>query len=422
MDQEAVYHSSGSFTLSPQKWMEKAGVAFQLDDSVLLAVRAMTLAGAGRIEVRCWWGRCEVCGIFASPPAAWLDERGWNPALRGDWPDRLLQPDHQGLYDLCLAVAAGVQGSHCQLRWKQGWSSSRLDFSGWEPPTSATHSAPVSDGPLKIAFSCSPTSTERVGQQVLAATRYSPIPVVYMPGSFQSAPGGRPAEYLHELGLLGDCRLVQWLDPPTDQHWGRSLGVPGKATLDLPGLDPQRPTREVFWRTAHGGPVPVSSGGLPLAERLLQIEVANGPGSCTVVRGGVTLEKRPLPLSGIQLVLCDRGLQLDVAGMKVVDNEDYQRKIAETLVLVPELCIQAEKLLLQLDFLAPVSHPGEQIGTLVLGLTMLLGALAGADISAGSTFNGNGSGSTPLGSCQNPARLELFREAVRKRLRSYQEV
>lgn len=74
----------------------------------------------------------------------------------------------------------------------------------------------------------------------------------------------------------------------------------------------------------------------------------------------------------------------------------------------------------QLDFLVAMSTSGETLGTELLGITMLVGALAGADLSAGSTFNG--SQSEQLGPCSDPHRLESFRKAVRQRLRKYQEV
>ena len=421
MHQEATYHSSGNFTLSPQKWLAKVGQAFQPQDAVLLAIRAMTLAGAGRIEVRRWWGRCEVTGKFAAPPAVWLDEHGWNERLLTSWPDQLLEPEDQGLYDLCLALAAASQGIQCQLRWKQGWSSSRLDFSGWGPPHGSTNSAPTAAVPLRLAFSCSQGSDVPIGRLVQEATTYSPIPVVYVPGAFETPPAALSRrQYLPHFGLMEDCRLAQWLQPPLDQHWGRSLGVPGRATLELPSLESQRPTREVFWRTATHGPVPVGAQGVPLADRCLELEVGERPGRCSIVRGGVTLETLPLDRSGIHLVLSDRGLQLDASSRRVVDNSALQQAVSDCLALVPELARQAERMLPQLDFLAPMSTSGETLGTVLLGITMLVGALAGADLSAGSTFNG--SQSEQLGACSDPHRLEPFREAVRQRLRKYQEV
>ena len=415
MDQDALYHSSGSFSLHPGKWLESVDrlAPFEPEESVFLAIRGLVLAGARRVELRASGGRVEVTGVFTLPPEPLLGTGGWHPELLDDWVSRMLTPEDSGRYDLCLALGVAGRHSGCWLRWKQGWSSYRLEYEGWGGPR---RSAPrvAEAAPLSLTFGCPLSATSSLVQKLRDRTVFAPVPIVYVPRAFES-PCPQVSRYLPEVGLMDHCVLAQRLAPPVDQHWGRALGVSGKATLDVPGAEQNPLTHEVFWRSADVGPIPLREGH-PLAESVLELSLGSGPGRFTVVRGGVTVEVLPLQIPGVYLASSDRGLQLDLASRRVVRNEAFQSRVDEALGRVPALADHTLKLLPHIGFLEPRNHVGEGILSVAYLMVMVLGAFAGADVSAGG---GAGEASPRLVACNDPTKVEKFLAIVRARLDRY---
>ena len=407
---EGSYDSSGQFQLAPRAWLEKLRHLTPVEpgEAIFLAIRALVLAGAESVEVRSRGGRAEVRGVFTAPPGSLVDSRGWHPELLSDWPERLLRPEDTGRYDLCLALALadGRVDSTCWVRWKQEGKNSQLDYVGLESPYCSSPGAPDLGHYLELHFGCAVAPVAELAGRVAELARYSPVPIHYRSDLFESVSKPTEPGYLEQFGLHDRLRLVQELEPLAEEPWHRGLGIRGKAMLGLETALPDAPDTEVLWRTSPAASL-VRSGSRIVVERLLQLDLTSGPGHVLVVRGGLVVDKLPLPVEGVQLVMSDRGLQLDLGGRRVVQNESYQARVRQALARVPLLAEEACSRIGHLEYLERHERTPDTLAGLWGFLCSLAAAMLGKDVAASEVY-------LP---CRDAQKRGRFQDALLTRLR-----